>query len=263
MRWELTSFASPVNSWEITGCETEALRRGARMAYKAVFFDVGSTLIHPSPSVGEMFKLVARERGHQFDEGLVDSSMFEVDEYYDREYARDGDFWCSHERSVQIWKDMYTLLAHRCGLAHDAQGLSEDMYDRYLEGSSWSLYDDVLPCLKALKEAGYRLGIISNWDASLGSLVRKLGLESYFDVVLASAAWGFRKPDPAIFRLALEEMGVQAAEAVHVGDLPEADGAASAVGIRPVIIDRKDLHAGCGHDRIDSLVKLADLFMAK
>lgn len=233
------------------------------MSYKAVFFDVGSTLIHPSPSVGEMFKLVARERGHQLDESLVDASMPEVDEYYEREYVRDGDFWCSHERSVQIWKDMYTLLAHRCGLAHDAHDLSELMYDRYLEGSSWTLYEDVLPCLKDLKEAGYRLGIISNWDASLESLMCKLGLDSYFDVVLASAAKGCRKPDSALFRLALHEMGVQASEAIHVGDLPEADGAASAVGIRPVIIDRKDQHPDCKFEKVSSLRLLASLIGTK
>ena len=229
------------------------------MLYKAVFFDVGSTLIHPSPSVGEMFKLVARDRGHQVDEALVDESMYEVDEYYEREYARDGDFWCSHDRSVQIWKDMYTLLAHRAGLASDARDLSDEMYGRYLEADSWALYDDVLPCLRALKEAGCRLGIFSNWDASLEGLVRKLGLDEYFDLVLASAARGCRKPDPAIFQLALDEMGVQAFEAVHVGDLPEADGAASAVGVRPVIIDRKGLYADCEYDRVSSLEQIVEI----
>lgn len=229
------------------------------MAYKAVFFDVGSTLIYPSPSVAEMFKLVARDRGHQLDESLVDESMSEVDAYYEREYARDGDFWCSHERSVQIWKDMYTLLAHRTGLAHDAHGLSEDMYDRYLAGSSWAFYDDVLPCLRALKDAGYRLGIISNWDATLEHLVCELGLDEYFDVVFASAEKACRKPDSKIFLLALEEMGVLPSEAVHVGDLPEADGAASIVGIRPVIIDRKGLHVDCRYDRVSSLGSIPTL----
>lgn len=229
------------------------------MCSKAVFFDVGSTLIYPSPSVGEMFKRVASDRGHVVDGSQVDAAMPEVDDYYEQEYVRDGDFWCSHERSVQIWKDMYTLLCHRVGLESDSEGISDDMYARYLLPSSWALYDDVKPCLQALKSAGYRLGIISNWDASLVDLIRGLKLLPYFDVVVPSAERGYRKPDPIIFDIALEEMGVRAEDAVHVGDLPEADGAAAAVGITPVIIDRRNQQEGCGFIRVRSLEDLADL----
>lgn len=226
------------------------------MCSKAVFFDVGSTLLYPSPSVGEMFKLVARERGHEVDDAKVDAAMPEVDAYYEQEYVRDGDFWCSHERSVRIWKDMYTLLSYRVGLESDSKGLSDAIYDRYLLPDSWALYDDVKPCLQALKAAGYRLGIISNWDASLVDLIRGLKLLPYFDVVVPSAEKGYRKPDPVIFQIALEEMGVEAENAAHVGDLPEADGAAAAVGITPVIIDRHDAHEGCGFIRVSSLEDL-------
>lgn len=220
---------------------------------KAVFFDVGSTLIYPSPSVGEMFKIVASERGHVFDPAMVDRCMPEVDALYDREYERNGDFWCSHESSVQIWKDMYTLLCTLMGLSEDSEAISDAMYDRYLLARSWSLYDDVEPALRSLKEAGYRLGIISNWDASLPNLIEALGLGDMFDVVVPSASKGCRKPHPSIFELALREMGVEAHEAVHVGDLPEADGAAAQVGISPVIIDRHGRHADCGFRTVERL----------
>ena len=228
---------------------------------KAVFFDVGSTLIFPSPSVGEMFKIVAAERGHCVDHDLVDRSMPEVDALYDREYEHNGDFWCSHESSVQIWKDMYTLLSELVGLAHDSEGISEAMYDRYLCAESWSLYEDVLPALCALKDAGYRLGIISNWDASLPQLLSGLGLADMFDVIVPSAARGCRKPHPSIFELALGEMRVDASEALHVGDLPEADGAAASVGIEPVIIDRHGVHSECGFRMVSSLEDLVPLLL--
>ncbi len=230
---------------------------------KAVFFDVGSTLIFPSPSVGEMFKIVAAQRGHAFDASLVDGHMPEVDAFYDREYERNGDFWCSHESAVRVWKDMYTLLSDRMGLSFDSCGISEDMYDRYLLAQSWSLYDDVLPALTKLKGQGLRLGIISNWDASLPRLIDGLGLSELFEVVVPSAAKGIRKPDPAIFRLALDEMGVRACEALHVGDLPEADGAARNAGIRPVIIDRKGVHGNCGFETLRHLTELPALVEGK
>lgn len=229
------------------------------MGIKAVFFDVGSTLLYPSPSVAQAFTTVATRRGHVVSLDEVERHMPAVDAYYEQEYARDGDFWCSHDRAMQIWLDMYVLLAHLTGLQHDARGLSEDVHACFRSADYWATYDDVERCLRELRHAGFHLGLISNWDAGLEGLFRDLGLLPYFDVVVASAAVGYRKPDPAIFEIALERMGVRACEAVHVGDLPEADGAAASVGIRPVIIDRHGFHGACGYDRVGSLLELPAL----
>ena len=226
------------------------------MALEAVFFDVGSTLLYPRPGVPETFTEVARARGHEVSLEDAQRVMPLADAHYDAEYLRDGDFWCSHDRATAVWKDMYKLLAYELGLAYDAEGISEDTHAQYRQAHHWAFYDDVLPCLKSLKAAGLRLGIISNWDAELESLIRDLGLLPYFDVVLASAAIGYRKPNPRIFEEALSRMGVDAHAAAHVGDLPEADGAAADAGITPLIIDRKGLHADCGLITLESLGQL-------
>ena len=98
---------------------------------------------------------------------------------------------------------------------------------------------------------------MSNWDATLEGLIRKMGMLPYFDEVIASAAVGCRKPSPAIFEIALERMGLEPCRVVHVGDLPEADGeGARSAGIRPVIIDRGGRFPDCPFTRIDSLEKL-------
>ena len=118
----------------------------------------------------------------------------------------------------------------------------------------------VLACLKGLKRRGFRLGVISNWDASLENLLRNMGYLPYFDEVVASAAVGCRKPGSAIFEIALERMEVDASEAVHVGDLPEADGqGAASVGIRPIIIDRSGKHDHCEFERVSLLTDLVSL----
>ena len=228
----------------------------AQVAVKAVFFDVGSTLLYPCPSVPETFTEAARARGHAVRLEDARRAMPLADAYYDAEYLRDGDFWCSHDRSTAVWKDMYKLLAHELGLAHDAHGIAQDTHAQYRQAHHWALYEDVLPSLKALKAHGLRLGVISNWDAELEDLMRGLGLLPYFDVVVASAAIGYRKPNPRIFEEALALMGTGAHEAVHVGDLPEADGAAADAGITPVIIDRKGSHAACGFRTVRSLAEL-------
>ena len=78
---------------------------------KVVFFDVGGTLLHADPSVPEVFTLVARRRGNDITVRDVEPCMVDVDAFYNEEYARDGDFWCVHERAVQIWLDMYTMMS--------------------------------------------------------------------------------------------------------------------------------------------------------
>ena len=226
---------------------------------QVVFFDIGGTLIFDDPPVPEVFTRVARRRGHNITVRDVEPSKQLADEYYQSEYLRDGDFWCVHDRAVQIWLDMYTLMADYCGIRSDA-GLPQAVYDEYLDPDNWSLFPDAAACLKGLKRRGFRLGVISNWDANLENLLRTMGYLPYFDEVVVSAAVGCRKPGSAIFEIALERMGVSADEAVHVGDLPEADGeGASGAGIRPIIIDRHDRFPDCGFERVGLLTDLVSL----
>ena len=227
---------------------------------RAVFFDVGGTLLRADPPVAEVFARVAGELGHDLTVRDVEPHMVALDAYYEQEYLRDGDFWCSHERAVQIWLDMYALLCHSCGFGEDSQRVSEAVYRAYLDPACWSLYDDVEACLKGLKRRGFRLGVISNWDASLTNLLRGLAVLPYFDTVIASAEVGCRKPSSAIFEIALERMAVAPARAVHVGDLPEADGdGARGAGVRPIVVDRAGALEDCSYERVGRLTDLVSL----
>ena len=225
---------------------------------QAVFFDIGGTLMYADPTVPEVFAHVARRRGHGVTVRDVEPCMQQVDEYYESEYLRDGDFWCDHDRAVQIWLDMYAMMADYCNL--NDSGLPQAVYDEYLRPENWSLFPDAQACLKGLKRRGFKLGVISNWDATLEDLLRKMGYLPYFDEVISSASVGCRKPSRAIFEIALERMGVEPGDAVHVGDLPEADGdGASGAGIRPIIIDRHDRHQDCAYERIPVLTDLVSM----
>lgn len=224
---------------------------------KAVFFDIGSTLITSSPGIDGVFHEKARGRGHSIELERVSAHMNLVDEFYEAEYLRDGDFWCSPEGSQEIYLEMYRYLAHLCELSSDAEGIARQVHEAYMTAPYWRIYDDVIPCLKELKKQRLRLAVVSNWSSSLRGLLRDLNLMPYFDEILASADVGYRKPNPMIFSLALERMGLTAAEVIHVGDRPDADGeGARAAKIKPIIIDRKGCEAKSGYQCIDSLKNL-------
>lgn len=227
---------------------------------EAVLFDIGGTLMHDDPRVPEVFARVARQHGHDVTVRDVEPCMADVDAFYHAEYLRDGDFWCVHERAVQIWLDMYTMMADYCGITKGVSELAQAVYNEYLKPFNWSLFPDAPAALKGLKRRGFRLAVVSNWDASLENLLREMGYLPYFDEVIASAAVGCRKPGKAIFEIALERLDVAPENAVHVGDLPEADGdGATSAGIRPVIIDRGNRYEGCKYERIPALTDLVSM----
>lgn len=93
--------------------------------------------------------------------------------------------------------------------------------------------------LRAARSRGIRLVVISNWDVSLHDALEQTGLAPLLDGALTSAEVGAAKPAPAIFARALALAGVEAAEAVHVGDSVEADVAgALAAGVAPLLVVR-------------------------
>ncbi len=77
--------------------------------------------------------------------------------------------------------------------------------------------------LETLREKGYGLGIISNYDSWIRGVLEAHGLLGFFDVVVLAGEVGYKKPDPEIFRVALEKAGATARESVMVGDRVDAD----------------------------------------
>jgi putative hydrolase of the HAD superfamily len=130
-----------------------------------------------------------------------------------------------------------------------------------LDALAFTAYPDSAPALRALRAAGCRLVVISNWDSSLHERLEETGLAPLVDGAIASAELGVAKPDGAIFERALALAGVGRGEAWHVGDSLDADVAgALAAGIRPVLIARDGADgAPDGVPVIDSLAALPSL----
>jgi putative hydrolase of the HAD superfamily len=108
-----------------------------------------------------------------------------------------------------------------------------------MDALAFQPYPDSVPGLRALRERGLTLVIASNWDCSLPEWLRPPGLLDLVDGVVTSADVGTAKPDPLVFRRALEVAGVGPDEAVHVGDSLDTDvEGARAAGVRAVLVQR-------------------------
>jgi 2-haloalkanoic acid dehalogenase type II len=132
------------------------------------------------------------------------------------------------------WLRTQALLVHAREAGYPESMAHEAFEVFYRARNEVALYDDVLPALGLLSER-YRLFAISNGNADLGAI----GLARYFERSLAARDAGMLKPDPRIFTMLLDSVGVQASQALHVGDDPQADvEGARRAGIRPVWLNR-------------------------
>jgi putative hydrolase of the HAD superfamily len=226
------------------GCMT---RMGAHSTHPAVLLDALGTLISFEPPAPRL-RLALRERlGADVSEAAAEAAMRAEIAYY-RAHLHEG-------------RDAESLagLRARCAAAMSPVLGFEVPVGALLDALRFFAYPDAAPALRDLRAAGFRLVVVSNWDHSLHERLQETGLAPLLDGALASAEVGSAKPDPAIFRAALELAGTD--DAWHVGDTVEADvaGALNA-GLRPVLLARgAHARAPDGVPLIESLSRLIPL----
>jgi HAD superfamily hydrolase (TIGR01549 family) len=124
----------------------------------------------------------------------------------------------------------------------------------------WSrAYPDAPAALETLSRRGYRLAVISNADGRVRGLLDHAGLSAFFELIVDSAEAGVEKPDPRIFRLATERLGLEPAACAYVGDIYEIDivGALRA-GLEALLIGPGAAPEGV--PRVSTLTELLDVF---
>jgi putative hydrolase of the HAD superfamily len=223
---------------------------------RAVFFDAGETLVHPHPSFPDLFSTVLAREGFELDPDLVRERVFVISDRF-KLAAEANELWTtSPERSRAFWLSVYGLFLDEVGLP-SSDGLGEILYAEFTDLSNYRLFDDVPGVLETLSAAGFQLGVVSNFEEWLERLLEQLEVTSYFDVRVISGVEGMEKPDPRIFHLALDRAGVEAADAVYVGDNPVFDTEpAEALGMRAVLIDRRERYPDHAGTRITTMEEL-------
>jgi HAD superfamily hydrolase (TIGR01549 family) len=223
------------------GGDTKLLRDQVKVA----LFDLGGTLLYDNVEAWETVypRAEAALRGALEKAGIqaAPQDLYEgrpsLLEYY---YAlRTGVEEPGIERVLGRLLD---AAGERLGQAQ-VRGALDAMFE--VTQGNWQLEEDAFEALGTIREAQIRLGAISNGsdDKNARQMLEKTSLLPLFEFILTSAAFGRRKPDPAIFRAALAHFGASPREAIMVGDDYEADilGAAS-IGMKAIWITRRARH---------------------
>jgi putative hydrolase of the HAD superfamily len=232
-------------------------------AVRAIFFDAGETLVYPHPSFAELFSEVLRREGQIVDAAAVQETV----SIYSKRFADASRaeelpprLWSiSKESSRTFWLEVYGNFLRDVGVTDRPGELAERLFEAFSDIANYRLHADALPTLDRLHAAGFALGVISNFEEWLERLLESLEVTRYFPVRVISGIEGVEKPDPAIFRIALERAQVSAAESVYVGDHPYFDvAAARQAGLFPVLIDRRGRYPDADGIRIASLEDLPE-----
>jgi putative hydrolase of the HAD superfamily len=159
-------------------------------------------------------------------------------------------------RVGEAWRDYFrVVMAEVAAPSASFEEIIDHLWDAHRRFGLWTVAIDGTPeVLRRLKERGYRMAVVSNAEGRVAQDLAAAGYDGLFETVVDSFEVGIEKPDPAIFRIALDRLGADAGASVYLGDVPSVDvEGARAAGIAAVLLDRHDLYADVDAPRMRSI----------
>jgi putative hydrolase of the HAD superfamily len=240
----------------------------ANRPIRLVTFDLYDTLIELRPPRWERLASACRARGIEADPLVLRDADRVSEDFYTVENGRRP----IRERPAAERQAFRVELMRRwlaaAGLPDD-QETARALRDAYLSEFDetpnyrhYRLFGDVMPALRRLRSRGVKTAVVSNADDDVTVICVHFAFADLMDLIVTSALVGYEKPDRRTFLAALEPLGVEPADALHIGDQPNSDivGALD-VGMRAVLIDRYGRHPDSPVPTVPTLTALADLVL--
>ena len=218
---------------------------------QAIFFDIGDTLVFDDPPLPQRLASAFRALGLTVDESQ-----------YFRAY-RIGEAYAAAQYVRGIpWEDPESL-GEAIRLILNALGLPvPDLAELWTQFAAvpftYRVHPEALSLLAELRERGFILGGISDWETTLPELLAEFGIAPYFDALAVSEIAGAAKPDPRLFQEALRQAKVAPEHSIHVGDWLELDVAgAQAAGMSVLLFDWAERRPDAGCQRVTTFSQMA------
>jgi putative hydrolase of the HAD superfamily len=226
----------------------EVARAGSPIS--SILFDAGGTIVFPN------FRRIAAElaEGAAVDPGIPEK-LARADALIRFELDRPEVVGATNDHGR--FRRYMAALAREAGYASLSDGAFARLDEYHRTHNLWEDVPAEVPrALNRLRDR-FRMGVVSNANGTVRAKLERVGLAGFFEIIVDSHEEGVEKPDPRIFHIALNRMGIAAGETAYVGDLYHVDivGAAAA-GLKPYLLDPHDLHAARAVTRIRSIEAL-------
>lgn len=198
---------------------------------RGVIFDLHSTLVDQG-SADEWLARALAASGHALAPAQRDELVGFLDRIWENARIHDPD--SLRDLSAQAHSRVFhRLLAEGPGVD---PALGDALYTSVLD--TWHAYDDAVPVLSRLRDAGMRIAVLSNVGVEVQGVLDREGLSPFADEVVLSWQVGTVKPEPPIFLEALARLGLTRDEVLMVGDSGKDDAGAAHLGIRTLLLPR-------------------------
>ena len=222
------------------------------MVVKAIFFDLGLTLIRTIP-FEEIYGQILEKFGIEVAVDEIASAQKKTATNFDT-----SDYELNTRE--EFWIKYNVKLLENLGIEKNRIFIASMIDELWWNYSGVMVFSDVKPTLSELKNKGLKIGLVSNgYKKDLDYVLGELDLEKWFNSIVCIDSCNCAKPNKKIFLFALKDLGINSDEAIFVGDSLKYDykGALN-VGIKPYLIDRTGIVKG-NYDKIGSLTDLLEL----
>lgn len=208
-----------------------------------ILFDLDGTILHLDPPGLETFHNFIQEMGVQFTRANARKAERWVYRYWAQspELLEDTERFGPRDNNGAFWRNHARRHLMVLGVdPAEADALSGKVTEWIFSDYRPTEYvpEEIFETIQLLSQRGYYLGIVSNRNAPLKSILEQFGMDEFIEVACAAGEVGYWKPDPRIFMSVAAETGIDLRETVYVGDNFYADvRAARSAGLTPILFD--------------------------
>ncbi len=211
---------------------------------RAVFIDMGETLVRFKPRFHESVAKALSEEGINLDEKKVYRALMRV-------LGK-----CHFPHYDGLSQVDFRELFYEMGVYAPTEVIKRLESRNYL-AEEYELYEDAIPFLEEVKKRGYKVVLVTNTTKKVSKILRDLDLYKYLDGIVASCDYNVMKPHPKIFHYATKVAGVRG---VHIGDVYEIDVLGAKRAYLPaILLDRLNYYSEVKENRVRNLFEALDV----
>jgi putative hydrolase of the HAD superfamily len=205
------------------------------MNHDAILFDAAETLFTTKSTVGEIYHALAQRYGSL-------ATAEEIQQAFQREFQHSGPLSTQSEQAW--WRDVVHRVFLDVGMVENFEEFFAEVYDQFRDARVWRLFPETRSVLDRLRQAGLKLGVVSNFDSRLYTVLNDLQILDAFATITISSETGYAKPQPEIFAAAVQAAGVAPNRVLFTGDnLMDDYQAAREAGLDAYLLDRSGRYA--------------------
>ena len=210
---------------------------------KVIFLDAVGTIFGVKQNVGSVYCHIAQKYGVEADGDEINKYFYDAFKQSDR--LAFGKVKVEEVRKLEYiwWKKIAYITFKKANLIDSFSDFNKfflELYRYFKTDGPWFVYDEIETNLQQWQKEGIELGIISNFDTRIYSVLDSLKLKSYFQTITISSLAGVAKPDPKIFLQALRKHNCSPEDAWYIGDTFKDDYlGAKSVGMKSLWLKRR------------------------